>query len=187
MSRSGHGPGARWSVMLDGTGQMSGSTQGQRVRRAVGASPRERERGVALVEFAFVAVIFFGLVFAIIGYGVALSFKQTVTQSVNEAARAAAVTEDDDTTVADERVQAARDVIDQFEAWGKSCNSPSTCTITVHDCSSAGQTNALPDCITVALSYPYRADPIVPAFPLLGVVLPETVSGSATAQLTFGG
>jgi Flp pilus assembly protein TadG len=148
-----------------------------------------RERGAVLVEFTFVAIIFFGLVFAIVGYGVALSFKQTVTQSVNEAARAAAVTEDDDGTVADEREQAALDVIGDFEAWGKGCSAPTTCTTTVFDCGSPTlvQTAALPDCITVTISYPYRADPIIPAFPLLGVVQPQTVSASATAQLSFGG
>ena len=185
MSRSGHGLGCHTSAMLSSTGQMSVSSQGQRVRSSANGSTRRAERGTSLVEFALVSIIFFGLVFAIISYGVALSFKQTLTQATNEAARAAAVVEDIPTTAGDERVLAAQATIRQFEAYGKNCQQgPTTCTISVHDCTTGV---ALPDCITVTVTYPYRSNPIVPSFPLLGVVLPNSITSTATAQLSFPG
>jgi len=164
---------------------------------------RDRESGATLVEFTFVALLLFLLIFGIIGFGVVLSFKQTVTQSANEAARAAAVIEDDTSTVGvDERVEAAKASITQFEAWGRKCSSvpggdpEMTCTIIVHDCTDddaaklvpdPNDPDVLPDCISVRMSYDYGTSPIVPNVPLVGAFMPDTVETTATAQLTFPG
>lgn len=51
-----------------------------------------RERGAAAVEFALVVPLLLVLVFGIINYGMMLSFRQAVSQSAAEGARAAAVT-----------------------------------------------------------------------------------------------
>src|SRR5688572_9872901 len=112
MSMPGHGRGARrWSMLL-GTGQMSDSIQGQRVAAEQRRDGRRRDRGTALVEFAFVATLLFMLVFAIIGFGVVLSFKQTLTHAAAEAARRGATTQDDPLTVSvDERLQVATNAI----------------------------------------------------------------------------
>lgn len=171
----------------------------------MGRTKRDRERGATLVEFAFVSTLLFLLVFGIISFGVLLSFKQTVTQAANEAARAAATTEDLPETPpaapVDQRVQAAENSVRSFEAWGRSCSHTSgghpnmACVIKVHDCASPlaaplfvpTQTAALPDCITVRLTYDYGASPIVPNVPLIGAFMPDTVETTATAQLTFPG
>lgn len=156
----------------------------QRVRAEVGAT---------MVEFAFVSILLFLLIFGIIGFGVVLSFKQTTTQGANEAARAAAVTPDDPATVGiDERVVAAEDTVERVEAYGRSCtHSAMTCTITVHDCAAgAGLTNnpaVLPDCITVRLDYDYGASPVIPPVPLLAAFMPDRLVSTGTAQLTFPG
>ena len=156
------------------------------------------DRGAVLVEFAFVAVLLCMLVFGIISFGVVLSFKQTVTQAANEAARDAAVIEDNaSTTTVDERRAAAESAISSFEAWGRNCSSAHmTCLIDIHDCASppddnpstpAVQTAAVPDCITVRLTYDYDAAPITPDVPIIARFMPNTIVSTATAQLTYPG
>jgi Flp pilus assembly protein TadG len=144
-----------------------------------------------MVEFALVAILLFMLLFGIVGFGVLLSFKQTLTQAANEAAREAAVTVEIPSDAGDERVEAAERSVQAFESWGRTCGSSSgdvDCSaIVVHDCGSAvqAQTTALPDCITVSLSYDYGAAPIIPHLPIVDAFMPDTVESSATAQLTF--
>jgi hypothetical protein len=135
-----------------------------------------------------VGILLFTLLFGIVGFGVVLSFKQTVTSAANEAARRAATTNDDITTPSiDERLEAAEAAVQQFESWGRDCTDPNMdCTdITIHDCDGTSQTAALPDCITVHISYDYAASPIVPNLPFVGAFMPDVVESSATAQLTF--
>lgn len=153
--------------------------------RSDSVSVERRERGSNIVEFAMVAVLLFMLLFGIIGFGVMFSFKQTLTQAANEAARSAAVQQG--TTA--QKQAAAQQSVQAFEAWGRNCSHPgmSSCAsgITVHDCGGTTDTAALPDCITVRLSYDYGSYPIVPNLPFIGALLPDTVQSTATAQLTF--
>lgn len=152
---------------------------------------RERsERGTSLVEFTFVALLLFMLLFGIIGFGVVLSFKQTVTQSANEAARRAAVTQGTDA----QRLAAANLAVNDFESWGRDCTTPGNgmnCSgIKIHDCGADVDTNVAatkPDCITVSLVYDYAGHPILPNVPLMSAFMPDTVESSATAQITFSG
>lgn len=151
---------------------------------------RQRDRGASLVEFTFVALLLFGLIFGIVGFGVVLSFKQTMTQAANEGARVAAVTADLSATASlDERVEAAKQSVQDFEGWGRHCGTGvddvDCAGITVHDCGASTQTSALPDCITVRLEYDYQAAPIVPNLPLMSAFMPDSVESSATAQLTY--
>lgn len=190
MSQSGHGPGgSNWSMLIP-TGQMSdSSSQGQRVRTVDERSGRKAEasRGAALVEFTFVAGLLFLLLFGIIGFGVVLSFKQTLTHAAAEGARRAATTQDDPLTTADERLEVADSAIKEFEGWGRDCFDMDVCTIAIHDCNSLSQTAAIPDCVTVTLVYDYAGNPIVPELPLVGGFMPDTVETSATSQLSFPG
>lgn len=154
--------------------------------------------GVALVEFALVFILFFTLMLGIIAFGILLSFQQTMTQTANEAARAAAVTANNPLTVVDERLEAAKASIGQYDSWGRSCSSPgfvapgqTDCKgggrILAHDCGGLTQTAALPDCITVTLAYDYEHYPLLPTFPFVGHMLPNVISGNATAQISDGG
>lgn len=177
--------------MLLRTGQMSESNQGQRVRRAQ-KRIEKRQRGAAIVEFALVMILLFTLVFGIIGFGVVMSFKQTLTHAAAEAARRAATTQDDPlTTSIDERLSVANTAIDEFEGWGRTCADMQVCTVTIHDCNlaaaplNANNTAATPDCITATLVYDYAGDPIVPNLPFVGIFMPDTIETSATSQLSF--
>jgi Flp pilus assembly protein TadG len=168
------------------------------IRPRRGRDQQPDDRGAALVEFALVSVLLFTLVFGIISFGVVLSFKQTVTEAANEAARDAAVIQDDTSTTPDERIQAAQSAILNFEGWGRDCSHPyMACDIEVHDCSSPADGDlstpeindsaVFPDCITVRLAYDYAAAPIVPDMPFVSGFMPNTVETTATAQLTFPG
>ena len=178
--------------MLLRTGQMSESNQGQRVRRAQ-KRIEKRQRGAAIVEFAMVMILLFTLVFGIIGFGVVMSFKQTLTHAAAEAARRAATTQDDPlTTSVDERLQVANSAIDEFEGWGRTCADMQVCTVTIHDCNltplplNANNTVAgKPDCITATLVYDYANNPILPNLPFVGIFMPDLVATTATSQLTF--
>jgi Flp pilus assembly protein TadG len=153
------------------------------------------DEGTALVEFAFVMIFFITLVFGIIAFGVLLSFQQTLTQTANEGARAAAVTADDTvgTPLVDERIEAAKTAVQQYNSWGRTCSSPGfgagTCEagIVPHDCGGLTDTAALPDCITVTLTYDYEGHPLLPDFPFIGALLPDDIVGNATAQISDEG
>lgn len=176
--------------MLDGTGQMSGSTQGQRVRRAVEGSRqvRERERGAALVEFAFVAVLLFALIFGIISYAFMMSLRQSMTQATAEGARAGAVAISGAEGAA---LSALNQALSQHEV---SCVEPNlrrsgidvgSCDVRIVDCATPNGSNtaAVPDCVVVEADYQYRAHPLLPSFPGLGLILPEHIEYSAVAEI----
>ena len=67
------------------------------------------DQGVALVEFSFVMVLLFTIVFGIIHYGLILSFKQDMTRAAAEAARAGAVAMPADHANVEAQAQAAAD------------------------------------------------------------------------------
>jgi Flp pilus assembly protein TadG len=176
--------------MLVGTGQMSETSQGQRVRRTEREARKPRERGAALVEFTFVALLLFMLIFGIIGYSYMMSLRQTMTQATAEGARAGAV------AVAGSAEAAALTALNQALAQHDvSCAEPNlrhdganvgTCDVRVVDCATPNGANtaAVPDCVVVEADYRYRDHPQLPTFPGLGLTLPEHLSYSAIAEVT---
>ena len=38
-------------------------------------------------------------------------------------------------------------------------------------------------CVTVTVTYPYKTSPLVPSLPLLGLVTPTQLTGTATVQI----
>jgi Flp pilus assembly protein TadG len=138
------------------------------------------ERGAALVEFAISIVLLLTLLFGIISYGYVLSFKQGLTQAAAEGARAAAVG-----TTADAVSAVTRSVT----AFDKTCNSGGlTC-----QGASAGQwpplTYACPapstrTCVKVTLSYDWKNHPLLPKFPGLGLLLPDTLTSTRVAEVS---
>jgi Flp pilus assembly protein TadG len=148
------------------------------------------ESGAAVVETALcLCFIVLPLTFGTIGYAYMLSFRQTVSQSAAEGARAAAVA-----PASGDRVAAARNAVSQSMATGvggMSCNSAgklvkagvavadSVCSASVANCTStAGQ------CVTVTVAYPYRRKSLLPSIPGLGFTLPSTISYSAVAEVS---
>lgn len=185
MSQTGHGPGSVERPILLGTGQMSGSSQGQRVQTMERTPRRRAERGAALLEFTFVALLLFALVFGIISYAYMMSFRQAMTQAASEASRAAAIAP---TGQAQTRALAALN--DAIDPYGITCSGSSllrsgspvgTCSVPAPaGCTSPTDVNL---CITVTVSYDYRANPLLPSFPGLGITLPETIGFTSVAQV----
>lgn len=138
------------------------------------------EGGAAVVETALcLCFVVLPLVFATIAYAYMLSFRQTVSQSAAEGARAAAVA-----PASADRVTAGTNgasVSLSTGVGGMTCSSPNvTCTVvTVPNCGDGSSNN----CVKVTVSYPYRDHSLLPSVPGLGFVLPQTISYSAMAQV----
>ena len=157
---------------------------------------RNDDRGAAMVEFSFIAVLLVLLVVGIINFGLLLSFKQDVTRAATEGARVAAVALPPAATPAaqtsDSRyiagVAGTNDAVDSFN---KTCGVDGMdCSVIIHNCDAAPVAgtvayydDGLDDCITVELTYDYANFPIVVEPPILGSALPDTISAKSVARL----
>lgn len=152
-----------------------------------------------MVEFSFVAVLLVLLVLGIINFGLLLSFKQDVTRSATEGARVGAVETPPTSSPAaydsDPRWIATRDAtFDAVDSFGETCNvGGMECIVIVHNCTDPAPTPAaspatyfddgVQDCVTVDLNYNNGAFPLLPEPPILGSMLPDSISASSTARL----
>jgi Flp pilus assembly protein TadG len=135
------------------------------------------ERGAAVVEFAIASVVLLMLLFGIISYGYALSFKQGLTQAAAEGARAAAVA-----TSGTAATAAANAVTPALGAFKKSCTSAGmNCTYSTAtaDTGCAAGTS----CMRVQITYDYKNHPLLPKFPGLGLLLPDTLKSTSITQV----
>ncbi|MFL6060143.1 MAG: TadE/TadG family type IV pilus assembly protein [Marmoricola sp.] len=132
------------------------------------------------------------LVFATISYAYMLSFRQTLSQAAAEGARAAAVAPVGTSTATAETVakSAINDALSGVDG-GMKCND-STNTSSYLTCTFVWKTTGCGTdasganlrCLTVNLSYPYKAHSLLPTLPGLGFTLPGNLSYSATAQVS---
>lgn len=145
---------------------------------------RERDqRGAAVVETALcLCFIVLPLVFATVSYAYMLTFRQTVSQSAAEGARAAALAPSGSTTAV--RQAAAIAAINQSMSTGVgglTCGTGNlTCTVSAP---AACASDATKNCVTVAISYPYRAHSLLPTIPGLGFTLPSIIGYSAQVEV----
>jgi hypothetical protein len=142
--------------------------------------------GAALVEFAFVMVLLFMLIFGIVSFGLILSFKQDMTRAAAEGARAGAVAfpfanaEPDAEAALDEAIQ-------DFGGpnWsGTGCEiGPRiglSCNAVVDPCDPlvpAGE-----QCVFVTMSYDYDTHPLFGDIPLISEFMPNTIEASSVAR-----
>jgi Flp pilus assembly protein TadG len=137
------------------------------------------------VEFAIVALLLFTLIFGIISYAYMMSFRQALTQATAEATRAAAIA-----PAGFEQTRARAALADALDPYDVTC---SLAGALVHDSNNVG-TCSIPapapcsndpshNCITVTVSYQYRAHPLLPTFPGLGLTLPQNVGFTSVAQV----
>jgi Flp pilus assembly protein TadG len=161
-----------------------------------GNHPRRRTRcagdgGAALVEFTFVSILLLLLVFGIINFGLILSFKQDMTRAAAEGARAGAVALAGQ-AAADayaETDRAVREFGDKFSAQGcktagmKDSFGAADCEVSVLDCGGSTNDPAVPDCVTVTLTYDYAAEPLLPPIPLLAGILPNEIKAASVAKV----
>jgi Flp pilus assembly protein TadG len=138
-------------------GRLGSYLRRHRERRARG------ERGQALVEFAFVAVIFFILVFGIIDFGLGLHSWITVTNAAREGARLGAVHATEAEIIAQARDSAKN--LDQTDL-----------DVTVTNADPEGDN--VGDPVTVQVDYHY--DLITP---LAGIINLSSIDISSTAEM----
>ena len=133
------------------------------------------QRGAALVEMAIVLPVFALLLFGIITFGSTMSFKQSLAQATNEAARAAAVAPS-----ADAQTRATAAVNQAMSGYGVTCDSGEglTCGFVVDPCP-GGDGN----CMTVELTYDLRGHPRVAAVPGVSAALPDTLTSRTVVQV----
>jgi Flp pilus assembly protein TadG len=139
-------------------------------------TPRRRhdQRGAALVEFAIASVVLLVLLFGIISYGYVLSFKQGLTQAAAEGARAGAVGGD---------VAAA--VTRSVGAFDRTCNTGGlTCKSDTAAWPPVPYACGTRSCITVEVSYDWKNYPLLPRFPGLGLLLPDTLKSKSVTQVS---
>lgn len=148
----------------------------------------DRERGAAMVEFALILPVFVALVFGIISFGYMLSYRQSLGQAASEGARAIAIVPSGmDTATKTSKGRVA--INDALSAYGMSCSGTSlmhgtstygTCSIQPNVACPADATRR---CAVVTVTHAYRDNPLVPAFPGLGVTLPQSLTYTAVVEV----
>ena len=162
---------------------------------------RSDERGAVVVEFAFIAVLFFTLLLAIISFAILLSFKQNMTQAASESARASIAVEEKTATPEDDRKEVA---VASMEAtvgeFDRQCGTTARCLVDIHDCindpnfAMAGWTRtqivapeaAEPSdpCLSARIEFDNGgSNRILPPFPLVSAFEPDTLSSQTTVRL----
>lgn len=142
-------------------------------------APRRRhdERGAALVEFAIASVVLLVLLFGIIEYGYVLSFKQGLTQAAAEGARVGAVGGDSASVAAAVNKAAG--------AFKQTCNTGGlTCKNDAGVWPPTPTTCGSNTCITIEVSYDWKNHPLLPKFPGLGLILPDTLKSTSVARVS---
>lgn len=140
--------------------------------------------GAALVEFTLVSLLLFLLIFGIIHFGYLLSFKQDMTRSAAEGARAGAVAFPSSKALVDTQ-KATSDAVTQA---GRSCGNDynggdpdgdgMACKVTLGSCiSAAGQ------CVAVELTYDQKNHPLLGAAPFVSKILPDTLRSKSEAKI----
>jgi Flp pilus assembly protein TadG len=143
------------------------------------SAPRRRDdqRGAALVEFAIASVVLLVLLFGIIEYGYVLSFKQGLTQAAAEGARAGAV--------GSNSTAIATAVNKAVGAFNQTCNTGGlTCKNDTGAWPPAATTCGTNTCITIEVSYDWKNHPLLPKFPGLGLILPDTLKSTSVARVS---
>ncbi|RQS67063.1 pilus assembly protein [Burkholderia sp. Bp8963] len=153
------------------------------MRRHFSPRARRRQRGATAVEFALVFPMFFLIFYAIVTFGLIFAVQQNLTLAASEGARAALnyVPGTSTTSALTARAQNARGMALAYIAPGLKqyvdvpVPTPASC--------SYDPSNANLHCVTVTVTYRYKDSPLVPNIPLLGMVLPNTLTSSATVQI----
>jgi Flp pilus assembly protein TadG len=138
------------------------------------------DEGAELVEFAIVVVLLVTLVYGIVSLGLTLAAKVTLTQAASDGVRAGIVM----TTAALQESTSQNQASNDLGWMGKGTCGTSGTTITCVSTEAPCPANTTQTCLTVTVTYNYSSSPLFPPLPGLGVLVPSTISSSATLQLT---
>jgi hypothetical protein len=135
------------------------------------------------------------IVFAIISYAYMFSFRQALSQSADEGARAAVGASTTgcpangtaQTTFSSysssncaAEYYASQSVATNLSQYGMACGTKNlTCTITLTSCNSGANT-----CISVQVAYPYRAHSLLPTIPGFGFTLPPNLAFTSSVTVS---
>ncbi len=145
---------------------------------------RATDRGAALVEFAFVAVLLMMFIYGIAAYGILLATKNNITHAAAEAARSALSVPDLPAATLDARriTQAQNTAATRLGYLGTKYQAGDTsAAIALCNPSDAADTTR---CITVTITYPWSSRPIIPSAPGLGILLPNNLRSTAVVRLS---
>lgn len=142
------------------------------------------DHGASLVEMALVMPILALFIFGIITFGILLSFKQTMTQSAAEGARAAAVAPRPDNLNLIVQDRAAAATAQAVSGFDEECGLGALdCEYRVADCANLAVPDADGGCIVVRLTYDYSADPLLPELPIISAFTPDQISSESVVQI----
>lgn len=149
----------------------------------ISGSGRRGMRGVAAIEFAFVALVFCFMLYGVATFGAAYYTQQVISRAAEDGVRASLLF--NNVVANDPRVQnvvyqslstsliAPLDASGTQEArlqWLRGAVDPPLVNI------------ATPGRVTVQVQYPYQRNPVIPPIPLSqGIVIPDLLTGRATA------
>ncbi|MGN6251660.1 MAG: TadE/TadG family type IV pilus assembly protein [Marmoricola sp.] len=161
---------------------------------------RRTEGGAAAVETALcLCFVVLPLLFGIISWSYMLSFRQAVSQAAAEGARASVgapststpcatptATKPDPTAFTaagcPQQYYAAQAVHSALDNYGMSCGvGYLTCTIAA---ASAVNCAVGHTCMTVTVTYPYRAHSLLPTIPGFGFTLPPDITVTSTVEVS---
>lgn len=128
--------------------------------------------------------VLFPLLFAIMGYGYMFSFRQAISQSAAEGARAAVidthgsqVAQKSAAVNAVNRSLASYDVVCNGTTLTHAGKAAGTCTVDIGACGS----DPAVECVRVRLEYAYRDNQLVPS---IGIPVPATLRYTASAEVS---
>ena len=152
------------------------------------AHDRPAERGQAAIEFAIVFLLFFAMLWGILTFGFIFAAQNTLTLAAENGARAALRYQPATTTagataarIAAAQTEATKSV-QWLQAFTPAYDPAAYLTATSAPCTY----NANLICFHVQISYPYAQHPLIPPFPLFGLLAPTQLVGKATMQVDPG-
>jgi Flp pilus assembly protein TadG len=147
------------------------------------STSRDKQRGVATIEFALVFTLLFLALYGIATFGAVIYTKQVISRAAEDGARATALL-----TSPLDTLQIKKAVVDSLT---KSLVAPSSASsdvrawiesnVTIIPCGSGAGTSA---CV-ITVTYPYSANRILPSMLLLDTSrwMPDQLTSSATVAL----
>ena len=154
----------------------------------------KRQRGVYAMEWAIVFPVFFVVLYAIVGYGLAFLVRESMQYAVEEGARAALRYQPSRQL----RFQTAQQVVQDGLDWLPAALKPPRNAVQVQVCRLSSSSLCASDLVcgadensrclvNVRLEIPYGVAPLTPPLPGLGFLLPQSLSASASVLADRGG
>ncbi|BEP71053.1 MULTISPECIES: TadE/TadG family type IV pilus assembly protein [Variovorax] len=149
--------------------------------------PLRLQRGVAAIEFALVFSVLFLGIYGLVTFCGVLYVQQVVSRAAEDGARAAQILGSNISTAdlqANVRTAIYRSLALSAITPTAAGGTPSAreTWIRARMADTPPAVNLLPAEVEIKVSYPYRANPLVPPLPLTASWMPDRLSGKATAS-----